>query len=130
MADDKKGADLTPDQEKAKQAEAAAYADAQAATQKALAQAGTSQAPLAPHELCQAGEETVLCNFPRRVPLTLDASHAHRRVDFPAGTYAIPRWLATDYPRKKPGDKEATPGMHFYLAAHGVTVVEAAKPKK
>ena len=120
-------------QARAKAEEQAAYAAAQAESQRLLQTAGTGTppAPLSGPELGAADPDAVMCFVPKRVPLTLDAEDGHRRVEFVPGTYAIPRRLATEYPNKDVNTGRVTQGMHWYLAAHGVRAIERqAMPAK
>lgn len=127
----------TIDSETAAQAaaeELALSAQAKRASAKLLedAQSGKMSVPLTPDGLLKNGDPSVLCHVPKRVPLTLDANHGHRRVEFPVGTYPVPNWLVTEYPVRVPGNDTPVLGMHFYLAAHGVSIVgdsDAPRPK-
>jgi hypothetical protein len=114
---------MTPE---AKALEASALADAQRQSREMAERFGPGHSPpgeLRPHQIIKPGDPTVLCNFPKRVPLRVNN---HSVIDCPAGTYQMPSALVTEWVAKTPDGKSVT-GMHPYLVAHGVKVVDQPK---
>lgn len=81
---------------------------------------GAIDKPVDPKSLLSDKDKGILMNFPKNVRVTLNDK---RLVEFKAGTRRVPKFLATEYENKQP-DGEVTVGMHWYLAANGVTLLE------
>jgi len=94
-------------------------AEAAEASRKALNDPASLAAVKKPEEVVD--ENSVACFFPRRVLLTMNN---HQKVEYTPGTHKVPWDIAVEYPNKDAKTGVVTKGMHFYLAAHGVKVVE------